>query len=147
MKLKIAWIGKAKSAAIRSLTEDYLQRIAHYASVESAELHSEVALLKQLEKSAARTPSFVVLLDSRGRELTSEQFAAFLRQHQDRGTQLLFFAVGAADGFTPAARQAASETLSLGHMTLPHELARVVLLEQIYRAFTIVAGHPYHCGH
>ena len=147
MKLKIAWIGKTKSAAIRSLTEEYLQRIAHYASVESAELHSEAALLKQLEKCVARTPPFVVLLDSRGRELTSEQFAAFLRRHQDRGTQLLLFAIGAADGFTPAARQAASETISLGRMTLPHELARVVLLEQIYRAFTIVAGHPYHCGH
>lgn len=147
MKLKIAWIGKTKSAAIRSLTEDYLQRISHYAPIESAELHSEAALLKQLEKSAARTSPFVVLLDSRGRELTSEQFADFLRQHQDRGTQLLVFAVGAADGFTPAARAAASETISLGRMTLPHELARVVLVEQIYRAFTILTGHPYHCGH
>lgn len=147
MKLKIAWIGKTKSPAIRSLTSDYLDRISRYAQVESIELHSEAALLKQIEKSVARTPPFVVLLDSRGRDLTSEQFAAFLSQHQDRGTQLLFFAVGPADGFSVAARQAASETMSLGRMTLPHELARIVLLEQIYRAFTILAGHPYHCGH
>jgi 23S rRNA (pseudouridine1915-N3)-methyltransferase len=147
MKLKIAWIGKTKSAAIRTLTDDYLGRISRYVKVESQELHSEAALLKQFEQSAARTKPFVVFLDSRGRELTSEQFAAFLRQHQDRGTQLLFFAVGPADGFSPAARDSASETLSLARITLPHELARVVLLEQLYRAFTILAGHPYHSGH
>lgn len=147
MKIKISWIGKTKSVAIRALTDDYLGRISHYAKVESQELHSEAALLKEFEQSAARTKPFVVFLDSGGRDLTSEQFAAFLRQHQDRGTQLLFFAVGPADGFSPAARHSASETLSLGRITLPHELARVVLLEQLYRAFTILAGHPYHCGH
>jgi 23S rRNA (pseudouridine1915-N3)-methyltransferase len=147
MKLKIAWIGKTKDPSIRSLTSDYLRRVSRYIPTESLELHSEAALLKQFEKSGSRLPPLLVLLDSRGREFSSEQFADFLRQHQARGTQLLCFAVGPADGFSPAARSAASATLSLGRMTLPHELARVVLLEQIYRAFTIIAGHPYHCGH
>jgi 23S rRNA (pseudouridine1915-N3)-methyltransferase len=87
------------------------------------------------------------LLDSKGKQLSSEDLAAFLRDHQDRGTQELIFAIGPADGWSDVARQRASTTLSLGKMTLPHELARVVLLEQLYRGFTILAGHPYHSGH
>ena len=86
-------------------------------------------------------------LDARGRQFTSEEFANLLRDQQDRGTQNLFFAVGPADGFSDKARAAADLVLSFGKMTLAHELARVVLLEQLYRAFTILKGHPYHCGH
>src|SRR5215472_12423700 len=145
MKLKIAWIGRTKEPAVNSLTAEYLKRISRYAPVESAELASEEALLKQL--SSARTPPQLVLLDFRGQQLTSEEFAEFLSHHQNRGTQALLFAIGPADGFTDAARAAASITLSLGKMTLAHELARVVLLEQLYRAFTILKGHPYHTGH
>jgi 23S rRNA (pseudouridine1915-N3)-methyltransferase len=79
--------------------------------------------------------------------MSSEELAVFVREHQDRGTQTLLFAIGPADGFADETRRAASHTLSLGKMTLPHELARVVLLEQLYRAFTILKGHPYHTGH
>jgi 23S rRNA (pseudouridine1915-N3)-methyltransferase len=104
-------------------------------------------LLKQLEKGGSRPAQTLVLLDSRGQQLTSEQWAEFLQQHQDRGTQALLFAVGGADGFSTQARAAASSQLSLGKMTLAHDLARVVLLEQLYRAFTILKGHPYHLGH
>ncbi len=147
MKLKVAWIGKTKEPAIHSLTAEYLKRLARYAPVESQELASEAALLKQIEKSTSRTPPVLVLLDSRGKQLTSEEFAEFLEQHQARGTQTLLFAVGPADGFTDNARQAAATSVSLGKMTLAHELARVVLLEQLYRAFTILKGHPYHSGH
>jgi 23S rRNA (pseudouridine1915-N3)-methyltransferase len=147
VKLKIAWIGRTKEPAINSLTAEYLKRLARYAPVESLELASEAALLKQLEKSAGRTAPVLVLLDFRGKQLTSEEFAEFLDHHQNRGTQSLLFAIGPADGFTDAARAAASITLSLGKMTLAHELARVVLLEQLYRAFTILKGHPYHTGH
>ncbi len=144
MKLKIAWIGKTKEPAIKSLTAEYLKRLARYVTVESQELANEAALLKQIEKSTSRTPPVLVLLDSRGQQLASEEFAQFLDQHQTRGTQTLLFAVGPADGFSEAARMAASICLSLGKMTLAHELARVVLLEQLYRAFTILKGHPYH---
>ena len=147
MKLKVAWIGKTKEPAIHSLTAEYLKRLARYAPIESQELTSEAVLLKQIEKSTSRTPPFLVLLDSRGKQLSSEEFAEFLDQHQTRGTQTLLFAVGPADGFSDNVRQAASASVSLGKMTLAHELARVVLLEQLYRAFTILKGHPYHCGH
>lgn len=147
MKLKIAWIGKTREPAIRSLTADFAQRISHYVETEQLELASEGALLKQIEKLQGRTKPVLVLLDSRGRELSSEQFAEFIRNHQERGTQNLFFVIGPADGFSDEARRHASQLLSLGKITMPHELARVVLFEQIYRAFTILAKHPYHSGH
>ena len=86
-------------------------------------------------------------MESRGKQFSSEEFAAFLGDYQDRNPLPLVFAVGPADGFSEAARAKAQHTISLGKVTLAHELARVVLLEQIYRAFTILKGHPYHSGH
>jgi 23S rRNA (pseudouridine1915-N3)-methyltransferase len=143
VKLKIVWIGRTKSAAIKALTEEYLERLTHYSDAEGSELASEEALLKMAE--SPKTPT-LVLLDQRGRQLTSEELAEMLEAHQVRGTQSLIFAVGPADGFSQQARHAANLVLSLGKMTLAHELARVMLLEQLYRAFTILKGHPYHRG-
>lgn len=108
---------------------------------------TEADLLGLAEGKSGRTKPVLVLLDARGRQFTSEEFAELLRDQQDRGTQNLFFGVGPADGFTDAARARADLVLSFGKMTLAHELARIVLLEQIYRAFTILKGHPYHTGH
>ncbi len=147
MRLRIAWIGKTKEAAIQSLTAEYLKRLSRYVATEPLELPNEAALLKQLDKSGARQAPELVLLDARGKQLSSEELAAFLQQHQDRGTSALLFAVGGPDGFSAQARAAAAFQLSLGKLTLPHELARVVLLEQLYRGFTILKGHPYHLGH
>lgn len=147
MKLQIAWIGKTKEAAFRALTEEYLKRVSRYVSTESHEVANEAALLDLAESSTGRTRPVLVLLDARGRQFTSEEFAELLRDQQDRGTQNLFFGVGPADGFSDKGRGAADLILSFGKMTLAHELARVVLLEQIYRAFTILKGHPYHTGH
>ena len=144
MKLKVVWVGKTKSAAIKALTQEYLDRLSHYGDIEGMELASEEALLRMAESS--KTPPTLVLLDQRGRQLTSEELAEMLDVHQVRGTQALIFAVGPADGFTQQARHAANLVLSLGKMTLAHELARVVLLEQLYRGFTIIKGHPYHRG-
>jgi 23S rRNA (pseudouridine1915-N3)-methyltransferase len=86
-------------------------------------------------------------MDSRGQQFSSEQFAHFIGDYRDRNPLPVVFAVGSADGFTEIVRSAAQQTVSLGPMTLPHELARVILLEQVYRAFTILKGHPYHAGH
>jgi len=147
VKLKIAWIGKTKEPAIRALTEEYLKRIARYADVEGLPLPDEAALLKLRERSGSRPAHALVLLDSKGKQLSSEDLAEFLRAHQDRNPQPLVLAIGPADGFSDATRKAVSATISLGKMTLAHELARVVLLEQVYRAFTILHGHPYHTGH
>jgi len=155
VKIKIAWIGKTKEPAIQSLTDEYLKRISRYVPVEGLAVRDEAALLQMcgrapLAKTSKTTnpvKSTLVLMDSRGKQFSSEEFARFLGDYQDRNPLPLVFAVGPADGFSEAARRAAQHTISLGTMTLPHELARVVLLEQVYRAFTILRGHPYHSGH
>ena len=168
MKIKIAWIGKTKEPTLQALTQEYLQRISRYVVVEGIALRDELALLEicgrassaksakstagisssaKHRKSVAGVKSTLVVMDSRGKEFSSEQFAQFLGDYQDRNPLPLVFAVGAADGFKEETRAAAQFTISLGRMTLAHELARVVLPEQVYRAFTILKGHPYHCGH
>ncbi len=148
MKLKIAWIGKTKEPAISSLTDEYLKRISRYALVEGVSVRDEADLLAKFGASAkAGAKSTLVLMDSRGKEFSSEQFAKFLGDYQDRNPLPLVIAIGGADGFSPEAKSAAQNVISLGKMTLAHELARVVLLEQVYRAFTILKGHPYHSGH
>ncbi len=151
MKIKIAWIGKTKEPAIQALTDEYLARIARYAPAEGLSLRDEAALLQLCGQGkfgkAGGGKSTLVLLDSRGKQVSSEQFAHFLGDYRDRNPLPLVFAIGPADGFADATRSMAQHTFSLGKMTLAHELARVVLLEQLYRAFTILKGHPYHCGH
>jgi 23S rRNA (pseudouridine1915-N3)-methyltransferase len=147
VKLKVAWIGKTKEPAIQSLTNEYLKRLSAYADIAGVTLKDEAAVLKLCARDARPTRHALVLLDSRGKQLSSEEFARFLGDYQERNPLPLLFSVGPADGFTDQARQAATLVLSLGKMTLAHELARVVLLEQLYRAFTILAGHPYHLGH
>lgn len=145
MKLTIAWIGKTKNPAIQSLTDEYLKRLRQFAEAEGVSLKNEVALLKLCDGRGARRR--LVLLDSRGKQLSSEELAAFLREHQNRNPLPLVFAIGPADGFSDQLRAKAEFVLSIGRMTLAHELARVVLLEQVYRAFTVLKGHPYHLGH
>ena len=153
MKIKIAWIGKTKEPAIQALTDEYLKRISRYTQAEGAALRDEAALLALCAGAGKRGKTFgvancaLVLMDSRGKELSSEQFAQFLGNCQQTESRPLVFAIGGADGFGEPARAAAQFTLSLGKITIAHELARVVLLEQIYRAFTILKGHPYHSGH
>jgi 23S rRNA (pseudouridine1915-N3)-methyltransferase len=159
VNIKIAWVGKTKEPAIRALTDEYLKRISRYVPVEGLALRDEDALLevcgraapakgrKSNRRTSSTGKSTLALMDSRGIELSSEEFARFLGEYQDRNPLPLVFAVGAADGFSEAARSTSQHIFSLGRMTLAHELARVVLLEQIYRAFTILKGYPYHSGH
>jgi len=147
MKIRIAWIGRTKEPAIQSLTAEYLKRIARYAEVEGLELRDEAAVLNLAAgKSHNKQRHALILLDPGGKPLSSEELAEFVQDQMTRAVPVVF-AIGGADGFTAEARKAASTRLSLGKMTLPHELARVVLLEQLYRAFTILQGHPYHSGH
>jgi 23S rRNA (pseudouridine1915-N3)-methyltransferase len=147
VKIKIAWIGKTKEPAIAALTEEYLKRISRYCPVEGLPLRDDAALVAVCSGSKGGSKSTLVLMDSRGKDFSSEQFAKFLGDYQDRNPLPLVFAIGGADGFGAEVRDAAQQTISLGKMTLAHELARVVLLEQVYRAFTILKGHPYHSGH
>lgn len=149
MKIQVLWItkrhGRDKEPAIRALSDEYAGRVSRFVTTSLRALPNEEEMLKLIATS--RTPTFNVLLDSRGKQFSSDEFAQFLDAHQTRGTQQLLFVIGPADGFSDLALKSANQTLSLGKMTLPHELARVVLLEQLYRAFTILKGHPYHSGH
>jgi 23S rRNA (pseudouridine1915-N3)-methyltransferase len=138
---------RAKSAHAAALRAEYEQRLSQYVGGLLAErLPSEAALFKKL-RTEGRTAPRLVLLDSRGRLLSSEELAGWMGRERDAGTQQLVFAIGPADGWSAEARSRADLLLSFGPMTFPHELARVMLTEQLYRAFTILAGHPYHTGH
>jgi 23S rRNA (pseudouridine1915-N3)-methyltransferase len=147
VKLKIAWIGKTRQPAIQALTDEYLQRLARYSEVEECAAKDEAALLALAQGSRSRTKSTLVLLDGRGKQFSSEELAKFLNDYQERNPLPLMFAIGPADGFSETARGTAAHLFSLGKITMAHELARVVLLEQLYRGFTILKGHPYHIGH
>jgi 23S rRNA (pseudouridine1915-N3)-methyltransferase len=127
--------------------EVYVERIRQYTHAESRVYRSEASLLEAVERLPGRTSPVMVFLDSRGQMFSSEDFAAWIGNQRDGGVQHLVLAVGPADGWSERARNQARILLSLGPMTLPHELARIVLAEQVYRAFTILAGHPYHAGH
>jgi len=136
-----------KSDAEATLAEDYLARASRTLPCQTHNHGSEAALLTWLDRQASRTAPVLILLDSRGKQLSSEEIAALIGHHRDRDTQTLVLAIGPADGWTDTARNRAALVLSFGAITLPHKLVRVVLAEQIYRATTILAGHPYHSGH
>ncbi len=147
MKIKVAWIGKTKEPAIEALTNEYLKRISRYADIAGLALKDEAAILSLAGGERQNKERHkLVLLDSRGKQLSSEELAQFLEREQLNAVPLVF-AIGGSDGFSEDVRRHAASTLSLGKMTLPHELARVVLVEQLYRAFTILKRHPYHLGH
>jgi len=149
VKIKIAWIGKTREPAIQSLTDEYLKRISRFAEVEGVAVKDEAAILALASgdgRGTRKERCKLVLLDSRGKQYSSEELAAILEREQVNAVPLLF-AIGGSDGFSDVARREAGLVMSLGRMTLPHELARVVLVEQIYRAFTILKKHPYHLGH
>jgi len=129
------------------LIADYIARTSRYAPCETKIFATEAALFQWLDQQSGRAPTYLFLLDSGGKQLSSEEFAESVSRLRDSGTQRLVFAIGPADGWSDASRARANLLLSFGCITLPHQLARVVLAEQVYRAFTILAGHPYHSGH
>ena len=134
-------LGKTRREAIRALLDDYVQRIGRYAEIEIAELRDGTP--GALRKLKIEPSSTIVLLDAAGKQFTSQQFAGWLGELRDRGTRELVFLCGDAEGFPSDLRARAKQKLSLSTLTMPHEFARVVLAEQIYRAFAILAGHPY----
>lgn len=149
MRITLAHIGSraTKNDPFEGLTLSYLERASGFLRCEAEGFRSEAALLEWMEKRQGRTAAAAVLLDSRGKSLSSEAFAAWVGARRDDGTQNLVFAIGPANGWSDATRTRAQMLLSLGSFTLAHALARLVMAEQIYRACTILSGHPYHTGH
>jgi 23S rRNA (pseudouridine1915-N3)-methyltransferase len=141
MKIRLIMLGKTRREEARALVEDYAGRIKHYAKIEISEMRDAgPAALRKLKIDAA---AMVVLLDAAGKQFTSQQFAKWLGDLRDRGTREVVFLCGDAAGFPDELRQSARQKISLSTFTMPHEFARVLLAEQIYRAFAILAGHPY----
>lgn len=149
MNLILAHIGAASSPlkAYDTLIHTYMERCSAFAHPRIEAFRSEQAFLDWLEKQNGRTQAVAVLLDSRGKQMSSEGFAAWLGSRRDDGAQQVVFAIGPADGWSEAARKRGQLLLSFGPMTLAHPLARLVMAEQLYRAFAILSGHPYHSGH
>lgn len=137
MKLFLYYIGKARDPEANRIAADFLKRCAHYATCEMREIRPD-RFDPWLRHPTARK----IFLDPGGREMDSPQFTILLEKAEMEGRDLLFL-VGGADGLPPAWRQRADLLLSLSRMTFPHELARAMLAEQIYRAFTTLRGHPY----
>jgi 23S rRNA (pseudouridine1915-N3)-methyltransferase len=137
----------ASKDGFEALTAVYVQRCSAFARFDTRLFRTGQAMLDWLDRRQGRTAAVTVLCDPRGRQMSSEAFAKWLGIRRDQGAQHIAFAVGPPDGWSNAARERAGLLLSLGPLTLPHPLARLVLAEQVYRAFTILAGHPYHTGH
>ncbi len=158
MKIGIAAIGLLKSGPEKELAADYERRITGlgrsagltgFQLQDWAESKAATADLRKTEEakrlwSAVPSGGLAVVLDERGRPLASADFAEFLQQHAEAGTRQLHFLIGGPDGHAVETRAQAFKTLSFGPMTFPHRLLRVMLLEQIYRAVTIIVNHPYH---
>jgi 23S rRNA (pseudouridine1915-N3)-methyltransferase len=149
MQLTLTHIGARSNAGdeFSSLSALYLERTSAFMPCDSASFRSEREFVEWLIRKQARGPLLPVLLDTRGRLMNSEVFASWIGARRDQGTRHIAFAIGPPDGWSPDSREKAQLLLSLGPMTLPHSLARLVLAEQLYRACTILAGHPYHTGH
>ena len=149
MNLTLAHVGARPGSkdAFDSLTAVYLERCSAFARAKAEAFRTEEALMEWLGRLEGRTPAVAVLLDSRGRQMTSEAFASWLGGRRDQGAQHSVFAVGPASGWSEPSRLRANLLLSLGPMTMAHSLARLVMDEQLYRAFAILTGHPYHGGH
>jgi len=140
MKIQLVMLGKTRRAECRTMLDDYAARIRRHAEVDLQELREDSAALKKLKFPSGAT---IVLLDAAGKQHTSADFAKWLGRERDRGIRELVFLCGGAEGFPETLRAQANAKISLSSLTMPHELARVMLAEQIYRGFAILAGHPY----
>ncbi|MBX3181814.1 MAG: 23S rRNA (pseudouridine(1915)-N(3))-methyltransferase RlmH [Polyangiaceae bacterium] len=138
MRIRIVAVGKLKERALREVLDDYLGRIRRYAPVEELELRDASGF-----ERALATDERVVALEVNGEALTSRALATRVAEWGEVGKGRVSFLIGGAEGIPAAVSRAAQHRLSLSSMTLPHRLARVLLAEQLYRAFTILRGEPY----
>ena len=150
MKLRLVWVGKTKSAPLKSLLDDYLERLMRFTRAEVVELRDrsgegDAALACEGEDICKRLEGdpFVILLDERGRGFTSAELAALLELKMTTALKQITFVVGSHDGVASSVRARADMILSLSPLTLTHEMARLVLVEQVYRAHTMIRGLKY----
>ena len=148
MRFRLVWIGKTKDKNWRALQEEYLQRLSRFVRCEVVELKDSAAhegpenegkrILENLNQN-----SLIVLLDVKGKHLTSPELAEQIEKWQLHGQKEITFVIGGAYGVSREVGQKADFSLSLSFLTFTHEMARVLLLEQLYRAYSIIKGFPY----
>lgn len=148
MKFRFIWVGKTKDPSYRTLQENYLGRLSHFVKTEVVEVRDATAGdTKEIEGNRIieklNQTTFVCLLDVAGKQISSHEVAARIEGWQNSGVKDVSFVIGGADGISGRVAERANYTLSLSFLTFTHEMARVVLLEQLYRAFTIIKGYPY----
>jgi 23S rRNA (pseudouridine1915-N3)-methyltransferase len=140
MKIRLLMLGKTRRPEMNAVLADYVKRIGRSCPIEVTEVRDADAAIKKLDVDKA---AVMLLLDAGGKVYDSTAFAKWLGEQRDRGTREVIFVCGDADGFPEALRERVKPKLSLSAMTYSHELARVMLVEQIYRAFAILSGSPY----
>jgi 23S rRNA (pseudouridine1915-N3)-methyltransferase len=151
MRLRVIWTGKTRDARLRALIDDYLKRLSHFARCEISEFRESAAADGKtgIDKDSKRISDGLhegainVLLDPSGTEWSSEQLARVIQGWQDSGTKEVAFIVGGPNGVSAELSARANKRWSLSRLTLTHEMSRAVLLEQLYRAYTIIHGLPY----
>ncbi len=144
MKWQIISVGKPALPWAKMAMDDYTQRIRRVAQVEMVVLKQGTASQTAAKTLEASAGTWRIVLDERGRQMGSVDFAKWISKQELSGRKAVSLLIGGADGHGDEVRQAADELWSLSAMTLQHELALVVLLEQLYRAFSIQRGEPYH---
>ncbi len=151
--LRLLHVGALKTPHWKDAAAHYLQRLQHWRTVQQTIVKDGNSALPPAERNkwegqklieAIKPHEYIICLDERGQSFTSKDFAKFLEKNSENITRPPCFIIGGAFGLDPMVREKSHYLLSLGPMTLPHELARVVLLEQLYRAEAIVRGVPYH---
>jgi len=140
MRYRVVGVGRMKDAALRAACDDYLDRLRHYTKVEEREVKEEARVLGAVPEGTR-----LVALTRRGEEWTSGQLSEWTKRWEMDGRDVVF-AIGGADALPDEVLRKAEKLWSLSRLTLPHELARVVVYEQLYRAYTIRRGEPYHRG-
>lgn len=144
MKFRFVWVGKTKDKNWRALQEEYLQRLSHFVKCEITEIKDagkEIESKRILEN--VNQSGFVCVIDVKGRHVSSPDLAKEIEKWQNRGLKDVTFVIGGAEGVAAEVVETAEFSLSLSFLTFTHDMARVVLLEQLYRAFTIIKGFPY----
>jgi 23S rRNA (pseudouridine1915-N3)-methyltransferase len=140
MRLHVLAVGKLKDAGLEKACEEYVKRSRAFLPIERRALKTNDAVLDEARGRCER----IVVMDERGEQPTSEAFAGWLRTWREQGVRAVAFAIGDAHGFEDRHREAATKVMGLSRLTLPHRFAQAMLCEQLYRAGTILAGHPYH---
>lgn len=154
MKIKFIWLGKSKQKEFISLIEEYIKRLSHYTSCQVQQIKEPKGKRKNVDEikkseaqellSAISNTAYVVLLDERGKHMTSVELSQWLQHKLNISINEVIFVIAGAYGAHQILKERADFTFSLSHLTLTHDMARIFVIEQVYRGFTILKGEKYH---